>query len=179
MEAHQLSEESAAPFQLSLRIRHPAIAPDEISTALGVSPEHSFRAGDLRADRSAGRRSGQHTQTYWLAIVTAETWADPIDPAFLSVMAARYPDHNADVRAGDLRKTAQKSSSRSVETLLAHCVQRLNTRHAFLERIHADGGDVSLVLLLARDSAADFTLPVAMTRMLVKLGISLEFKFDS
>jgi hypothetical protein len=27
-------------------------------------------------------------------------------------------------------------------------------------------------------SAADFTLPVGMLRLLVKLGITLEFKFD-
>jgi hypothetical protein len=179
MEAHQLSEESATPVQLSLRVRHPTIAPDEISAAFGVSPEHCFRAGDPRTDHSRGRRSGQHTQTYWLAIVTAEWWADPIDPAFLSVIAARYPEHNVAVSAENLRKATQNSRLRTVETLLFYCLQRLNTRHAFLERIQSDGGDVSLLLLMARDSAADFTLPVAMTRMLVKMGISLEFKFDS
>jgi hypothetical protein len=36
-----------------------------------------------------------------------------------------------------------------------------------------------LLLGLAHDSATDFTLPVAMSRLLVKLGISLEFKFEA
>jgi hypothetical protein len=125
MELGQLSEESATPIQLSLRVRHPSIAPDEITTALGVSPEHCFRAGDSRAGHAQGRGSARHAQTYWLAIVTAESWADSIDPAFLSVIATRNPQHDADVSAENLSKAARKSVSRSVETLLAYCLQRL------------------------------------------------------
>ena len=69
--------------------------------------------------------------------------------------------------------------ARSAEDLLFYCLRHLNTRHAFLQRIQSDGGDVSLLLTIERDSASDFTLPVAMARSLVKLGISLEFKFES
>jgi hypothetical protein len=63
--------------------------------------------------------------------------------------------------------------------MLFYGLQRLNARHAFLERIQSDGGDVSLLLSLEPGSASDFTLPVAMSRLLVKLGITLEFKFGS
>ena len=81
MEARKLSEISATPVQLSLRVRHPAIDPQEISTSLGLEPEHCFKAGDSRPSRSKGRVAAQHTQTYWLAPVTPESWPDPIGPS--------------------------------------------------------------------------------------------------
>jgi hypothetical protein len=175
MEARQVSEESIGPVRLSLRIRHPTMDPDEISTAIGVAPEHCFKAGDPRTGSAQGRRTGRHSQSYWLAPVT-ESWAEPIDPAFLSVIAARYPGQ--DLSTEDLRKATQNSRSRSVEAILFYCLQRLNPRQAFLQRIQSDGGDVALLLGLAHDSAADFTLPLAMSRLIVKLGISLAFKFE-
>jgi hypothetical protein len=180
MGVSQMSEEQIGPVQLSLRIRHPAMDPGEISTAIGVEPEHCFKAGDARTSSSQGRRAGLHSQSYWLAPITAESWAEPDpDPAFLSVIAGRYSGHNLATSEEHLRQAAQSLRSRSVEANLFYCLQRLNTRHAFLERIQSEGGDVSLLLGLAHDSATDFTLPVAMSRLLVKLGISLEFKFEA
>jgi hypothetical protein len=178
MEARQVSEESIGPVRLSLRIRHPTMDPDEISTAIGVEPEHCFKAGDPRTGSAKERRTGRHSQSYWLAPVTAESWAEPIDPAFLSAIAARYPGHDLSVSAENLREATRNLRSRSVEAILFSCLQRLNTRQAFLQRIQSDGGDVALLLGLAHDSAADFTLPLAMSRLIVKLGISLEFKFE-
>jgi hypothetical protein len=174
MEARQLSEEPAAPIQLSLRIRHPAIDPREISTAIGVEPEHSFKAGE-----PARGRKGLHTQTYWWAPITSKSWPEPIDPSFMSTVAARYPGHNLAATEENLRKATQSLRARSVETMLFYALQRLNTRQAFVERIQSEGGDLSLVLGLDPRAALDFTLPVAMMRLLVKLGISVEFKFDS
>ena len=180
MEARQLSEERVGPVQLSLRIRHPAMDPNEISTAIGVEPEHCFKAGDARTSSSRGRRAGQHSQSYWLAPITAESWAEPDpDPAFLSLIAGRYSGHSLATSEEHLRQAAQSLRSRSVEANMFYCLQRLTTRHAFLERIQKEGGDVSLLLGLAHDSATDFSLPVATSRLLVKLGISLEFKFEA
>jgi hypothetical protein len=146
MEARQVPDESVAHAQVSLRIRHPTIDPDEISAALGVRPEHCFKSGDP----AQGRR-GLHTQTYWLADIAPGSWLEPVDPS---------------------------ARTRSVEIMLSFGLQRLNARHAFLERIQSDGGDVSLLLSVERGSAADFTLPVAVSRLLVKLAITLELKFD-
>jgi hypothetical protein len=179
MEVGQMSEERIGPVQLSLRIRHPAMDPNEMSSAIGVEPEHCFKAGDARTSSSQGRRGGLHSQSYWLAPITAESWAEPVDPAFLSVIAARYSGHDLAPSEEHLRQAAQSLRSRSVEANLFYCLQRLNTRQAFLERIQSEGGDVSLLLGLAHDSATDFTLPVAISRLLVKLGISLEFKFEA
>jgi hypothetical protein len=171
MEARQLSNESVPQVQVSLRIRHPTIDPDEISAAVGVEPEHCFKSGDP----AEGRR-GLHTQTYWLAHIAPGFWPEPIDPGFLETIAARYPGRSAS--AEDFRKMALNARSRSAEMSLFYGLQRLNARQAFLERIQSEGGDVSLLLSLEHGSAADFTLPVGVSRLLVKLGITLEFKFD-
>ena len=178
MEARQLSEESIGPVRLSLRIRHPAMDPAEISTALGVEPEHCFKAGDPRTGPAQERRTGRHSQSYWLAPVTAESWAEPIDPALLSAIEAQYPGRDLSLSPESLGKATRNLRSQSVETVLFHGLRRLNTHQAFLQRIQNDGGDVALLFGLAPDSAADFTLPVGMSRLIVKLGISLEFKFE-
>jgi hypothetical protein len=173
MEARQVPDESVAQAQVSLRIRHPTIDPDEISTAIGVRPEHCFKSGDP----ARGRR-GLHTQTYWLAHIAPGSWPESVDSSFLETIAARQPGRSAGASADSFRKAAQSARSRSVEMMLFYGLQRLNARHAFLERIQGDGGDVSLLLSMEHGSAADFTLPVGMLRLLVKLGIALEFKFD-
>jgi hypothetical protein len=174
MEAHKVSEPAPMPIQMSLRVRHPAIDPAEISTSLGLEPEHCFKAGDSRGARAKGGHAGRHTQTYWLAPLTAESWADPIEPAFLAAIAASHPEHHVAVSAQNLNLR-----SRSVESLLFQFLQRLNAHHSFLQRIQTDGGDVSLIMVVERESAADFTLPVMLIRLFVQLGISIEFKFDS
>jgi hypothetical protein len=48
-----------------------------------------------------------------------------------------------------------------------------------LERIQSEGGDACLLLSMEHGGGIDFALPVGILRLLVKLGITLEFKFDS
>ena len=179
MGARQQSEAAATPIQLSLRVRHPAIDPEEISAALGLEPEHCFKAGDSRVVRSASRTTGRHTQTYWLAPISPESWADPVEPAFSTGVVPKDPTGHFAVTAEDLQAATKNLRSRSVESLLLHFLQRLNARHSFLQRIQSEGGDVSLIMAIERESAADFALPVAVARLLVQLGISIEFRFDS
>lgn len=179
MEARKLSEISATPIQMSLRVRHPAIDPQEISTTLGLEPEHCFKAGDSRPTRSKGRVAAQHTQTYWLAPVSPEAWPDPIGPEFLAAIAEKNPAHTGAVSAEAMQAASRDLRSRGIEAVLFLFLQRLNARHSFLQKIQAEGGDVALILVIERESAADFTLPVGVARLLVQLGISIEFNFDS
>ncbi|MEP6547590.1 MAG: hypothetical protein ABJD53_08985 [Gammaproteobacteria bacterium] len=179
MQARKLSETSATRIQLSLRVRHPAIDPEEISEALGLEPEHCFKAGDSRPTRSKGRIAAHHTQTYWLAPVSAESWPDPIEPKFLAALAEKSPARQGAVSAEVVQAANVDFRSRGIEAVLFLFLQRLNARHSFLQKIQAEGGDVALILVIERESAADFTLPVGVARLLVQLGISIEFKFDS
>src|ERR1700729_1430856 len=104
MQARKVSEPAATPIQLSLRIRHPDIDPQEISTSLGLRPEHCFKAGDSRSSRTGSRATGHHNQTYWLAPVTAEALPDALEPTFLAAIAARNLDRNVAVTAQDLQE---------------------------------------------------------------------------
>lgn len=179
MEARKLSDISATPIQLSLRVRHPAIDPQEISKTLGLEPEHSFRAGDSRPTRSKGGIAAQHTQTYWLAPVGPESWSDTFEPAFLDAIAEKSPVRRGAVSTEVLETAARNLRARGIEGVLFLFLQRLNAQHSFLQKIHAEGGDVALILVIERESAEDFTLPVGVARLLVQLGISVEFNFDS
>jgi hypothetical protein len=174
VEAHQLADESVPRVQLSLRIRHPTIDPEEISASIGVEPEHCFKSGD-----PAHGRRGLHTQTYWLAHLAPESLPEPVDESFLHTLAARYPGRHLAASAESFRSMAQNMRFRSAEMMVFYALRRLSAHQAFLERIHDDGGDVSFLLSMAHGSVVDFALPVPMSRLLVKLGITLEFKFDS
>ncbi len=63
--------------------------------------------------------------------------------------------------------------------MLFYVLLRLNTQHTFLHRIQSEGGDAALLVVIDRKSAADFALPVTLARLLVQLGVSIEFNFDS
>lgn len=174
-----MSASTTAPIQLSLRVRHPSMDPEEISAALEREPEHCFRAGDFRNARAGGQSPGQHTQSYWLAPVTAESWNVPIEPEFLAAIAEKHSDRILGASAEDLQAATRNLRSRSVESVLLHFLQRLSSHQPFLQRIRSEGGDVSLLMLVERESVSDFTLPVSIARLLVSLGIEVEFKFDS
>jgi hypothetical protein len=179
MQARKVPEPAAMPIQLSLRIRHPDIDPGQITTSLGLTPEHCFKAGDSRSARAGSRSSGRHTQTYWLAPVTPETLPDPLEPTFLAAIAARNLDRSIAVTAQDVQEATRKVRYRNVEALLLHFLQGLSAQQSFLQKIQGEGGDVSLIMVIDRESAGDFTLPLTLARLLVQLGISIEFNFDS
>jgi hypothetical protein len=177
MEARKLAETKATPIQLSIRIRHPCIDPQEISAALGLEPDHCFKAGEARTPRAKGQVAGRHTQSYWLAPVTAKTWSQQIEPSFLAALAARNPGWKPQILEKGWRKAIQDLRDENVESVLLYFLMRLNAHLAFLQRIQAEGGDVSLILLIERESAADFTLPPAVFSQLAQLGVSTDFRF--
>jgi len=53
-------------FTISLRIRHPSIEPAGITEALGIEPQHTWKAGDPRRDVTGGDRSGVYRESYWM-----------------------------------------------------------------------------------------------------------------
>ncbi|HTW38185.1 MAG TPA: hypothetical protein VMD49_06420 [Steroidobacteraceae bacterium] len=63
------SEPTADAFQLSLRIRHPSMDPAEISSALNLRPEHSFRAGGPCSSSTAAATGAVHRESYWLGVL--------------------------------------------------------------------------------------------------------------
>jgi hypothetical protein len=53
-------------FMMSLRIRHPGIDPAEITGALGIEPQHTWRVGDSRRDSAGTELAGTHRESYWM-----------------------------------------------------------------------------------------------------------------
>ena len=59
-------------FTISLRIRHPNIAPAEITRSLGIEPQHTWRAGDPRRDPSGVETTGTYRESYWMTRLMAK-----------------------------------------------------------------------------------------------------------
>jgi hypothetical protein len=59
-------------FTISLRIRHPNIAPAEITRSLGIEPQHAWRAGDPRRDPAGVEINGSYRESYWMARLMAK-----------------------------------------------------------------------------------------------------------
>ena len=171
MKARQLPQAKIMPNQLSLRIRHPSMDPQTISATLRLEPEHCFKAGEARTTHVADGRSGFHTQSYWLAPVSPDLWTSADEPLSSGALAARLA-----VRTS---RAARAVRLWSVDSLLALCLHRLSVHQGFLQQIQTEGGDVSLLLSLDRETTPDFTVPLAVSRLLVQLGMVLEFSFDN
>jgi Domain of unknown function (DUF4279) len=53
-------------FTLSLQLRHPDIDPVRITEALGIEPQHTWRAGDPRRGAAGEQIEGVYRESYWM-----------------------------------------------------------------------------------------------------------------
>jgi len=167
MEARKLSKLRAPPFQLSLRIRHPSLDPEEISRQLRMQPAHSFRAGDPRPSRSGLAPPSVHIESYWLAALNPAEWPTP-------------DSGPADDPLGKIAREHLGVLNRSLGLSLSMSAVRFFSRHAELLRgIRADGGQVSLLVTISTAEASSFSLVPEVARVFSELGIALEFEFAS
>lgn len=154
MEARQLKASSEA-FHLSLRVRHPSMDPAEISRALHMKAEYSFKAGEVRGRKSAVGASS-HAESYWLA---------PLDPAFWegTTTPASVQPYNLGMGA--------------LELAFVRCAYLLRRHAAFLHRVQAEGGEVSLLVEISTDVVSGFSLTPQCTGAFYDLGVSVDFEF--
>lgn len=54
-------------FSVSVRIRHPAADPAELTKHIGLQPQHFWKAGDRRPSSPDDLSAGTYRETYWLA----------------------------------------------------------------------------------------------------------------
>jgi hypothetical protein len=146
MEARRLASSDAEGFQLSVRVRHPSMDPQELSLAFRIEPEHSFRAGGRRS--SAGvAGAAVHSESYWLGVLSPI--GEPGDPY------APFPtDHEP--------QTAQRQLAvirRSLSLALSLRASRFLSIHAdLLRRIRSEGGSVTLLITIYSGDVESFTL---------------------
>jgi hypothetical protein len=164
MEARKLSHPRASPFQLSLRVRHPSLDPEEISSQLRMKAEHSFRAGDPRLSRSGLAPASVHAESYWLGALNPADW--PADPAV------------ADDPRVKIALERLPAVSRNLGWALSLCALRFASVHAaLLRRIRAEDGQVSVLVTISTADVSGFSLMPEVTRVFSELGIALEFEF--
>ena len=158
MEARRATPQSSYPFQLSLRIRHPSIDPEQVSQRLGIDADHSFRAGE---PREAGRSSVApvHAESYWLAT---------LDPAtlFLGTELDPHVSPHAHVIAFGV-----------LDSVLVVLTSSLLRRHAdFLRQLQEEGGEVRLIVALSARKARGFTLTPHLGKALSDLRIPVDIE---
>ena len=52
-------------YSLTIQISHPAMAPEEITAALGLTPDHAWHVGHPRRTPAGTPLPGHHKQSYW------------------------------------------------------------------------------------------------------------------
>ena len=160
MEARRAPQPSY-PFQLSLRIRHPSIDPEEISRRLGIDAEHSFRAGE---PREAGRSTVApvHAESYWLATLEPAKLllGTPLDLGFSSL-----PEMSRTIAFGVLDSTL---------SVLTGSV--LHRHGDFFRQLQSEGGEVRLIVALSARKARGFTLTPQLGKALSDLRIPVDFE---
>ena len=163
MEATKLRPTDSEPFQLSLRIRHPSLDPEELSREFKIEAAHCFRAGEPRSSRSG--IASVHPESYWLGALDTASW--PVDVTSPAVQRRLADEQRIGVVA-----------MRSLGWLLSLST-RFFTAHAdTLRRIGAEGGQVSLLVTAPAGAINSFSLAPAVSRVFGELGIALEFEFS-
>jgi hypothetical protein len=161
MEARRAASQPSYPFQLSLRIRHPSIDPEEISRRLGIDAEHSFRAGE---PRDAGRSTVApvHAESYWLGT---------LEPAPLLLGTA------FDLSARPLPEISRAISLGVLDTTLTVLTGTVLVRHRdFFHQLQSEGGEVRLIVAVSGRKVRGFTLTPHLAKALSELRIPVDFE---
>lgn len=163
MEATKLHPTEPEPFQLSLRIRHPSLDPEELSREFNIEAAHCFRAGEPRASRSG--IASVHPESYWLGALNTANWpAEATAPEVLHLLADQQ-------RVGVV-------AMRSLGWLLSLSTRFFSAHASTLRRIGAEGGQVTLLVTAPAGGVNGFSLAPAVSRVFGELGIALEFEFS-
>jgi hypothetical protein len=73
-------------FTVALSIRHPSMTPSRITEALGVEPQHTWKAGDPRRDATGGDLGGVYRETYWMGRLMDEPQLSSAETSIESVL---------------------------------------------------------------------------------------------
>jgi hypothetical protein len=79
-------------FRISLRVRHPAMDPKQISDELAIEPKRFWKAGEPRQNPAGMPLAGFNRETYWMAEIAAGRWPLKVNEAIYDAlkMLARH-----------------------------------------------------------------------------------------
>lgn len=163
MQPQRLSKSPPDGYQLSLRIRHPSIDPADISRALNIEAEHSFRAGDSRTSRSGIVSASVYAESYWLGMLPPQ--APPVNLSFPGDARSQFAQE---------RLTAE---SKTLSWAISLSATRFLGKHAeLLRRIRTEGGQVSLLVSMSGAAPTSFIVPPEASQAFGDLGVAIEFE---
>ncbi len=166
MQARKLAKSELRPFQLSLRIRHPSMDPADFSREFEIEPEHFFRAGDLRRQRSGIAPASEHAESYWLGALDPSKW--PAD--ILS-----FPGHP---RLQLVQEHLPSTLTKSFSWALSLCATWFFHSHAeLLRRIRVRRRRDQPAGRALDGEVGSFSLAPEASRAFGELGITVEFEF--
>jgi hypothetical protein len=78
-------------YRISLRVRHPSIAPEKITQAIGIEPKHSWKAGEARRTPTGRPLTGSNQETYWTAEISSGRHPSEINKAIHDGLRSLVP----------------------------------------------------------------------------------------
>jgi hypothetical protein len=166
MEAGKLAKSTPQAFELSLRIRHPSMDPADISRALKIQAEHSFRTGEPRRSSSGVATASVYAESYWLGLLPPPS--PPVDISF--------PGN----RRSQLAQEHLVASTQTLSWALSLSAVRFLSPHAdLLRRIRSEGGQVSLLVSISDDESCSFIVPPETSQFFGNLGVTIEVELSA
>jgi hypothetical protein len=86
-------------FRISLRVRHPSVAPEKITEAVRIEPKHSWKAGEPRQTPTGTPLTGDNRDTYWTAEITAGRWPLGVNEAIHDTLKSLVTDLSCTISA--------------------------------------------------------------------------------
>ena len=108
-------------FRISLRVRHPYIAPEEITEALGIDPKRSWKAGEPRSTPKGTALAGSNRDTYWTAEVAADRWPSHLSTAVHDTLGKLVAHRSSFIASAPKAVRQSCLSAGSLKTKAAMC----------------------------------------------------------
>jgi hypothetical protein len=161
--AREMSELSSC--SVSLRIRHPSCDPHQITSELGLNPEHSWTCGEPRRSEGGLVLGGMRHDSYWMASLPG-------------VSMAQWQTSETNPKLPLLMATGDLPGAMAQLQMQLQIMAQIRRNRAFLERLIAEGGEVTFVVEASAASGQSFSLDPALMKQLGAAGIRLEFEFE-
>jgi hypothetical protein len=140
-ETHTMDQD----FSVSVRIRHPAADPAELTKHLGLQPQHFWKAGDRRPTTPDSMSIGTYRETYWLAQL-------PLP---------------------QVEALAELASSLSLESTLALAMHQFDRCPSFWRQFIAEGGSAEFLVEVFGGDGFTLELSHATVSKMARLGMAI------
>jgi hypothetical protein len=160
-------EETSSTYTFTLRIKHPSFDPDEITSALGISPDHAWACGEPRRSEAGLTLGGARRNSYWSATLPLTSLRDLLQQ-WREVNQVQDPSLPPEIG----------STSLSLSWHLTSQLMQLRRHRALFERLASEGGEVSLLCEVEPPGATTLVIEPSLARQIADLGLKVELQLE-